>query len=76
MRFLTCHPNQTNGYIEEAEKFYANPSEWLEMEVVNNELYNPTHVVAFDVLAQVSLRNRWGKIIGCKKYYSPVNPKY
>lgn len=54
MRFLTCHPNQTNGYIEEAEKFYANPSEWLEMEVVNNELYNPTHVVAFDVLAQTA----------------------
>lgn len=53
MRFLTCEPNlaQTDGYVDEADRFYADPAKWLRQHLpVYPVSALPTHVVMFDVL--------------------------
>ena len=56
MRFLECHPSQDPGYIEEAERFYSNSTQWFQSEFVESRRSLPSHVVMFDVLLKVSLK--------------------
>ncbi|XP_031641017.1 GPI mannosyltransferase 3-like [Contarinia nasturtii] len=53
LRFLTCEPN-LNGienYMDEADKFYANPVAWLRSHVpVHPKSAMPSHAVLFDCL--------------------------
>ncbi|XP_014473072.1 PREDICTED: GPI mannosyltransferase 3 [Dinoponera quadriceps] len=54
VRFLTCEPN-LNGvgdYVDEADRFFADPAAWLDVNYVNNSAVPlPTHVIAFDCAA-------------------------
>ena len=55
MRFLDCSPSMQPGYIDEADRFYENPRNWLN-ETFDKEQENlPSHLVLFDVLVKVSL---------------------
>ncbi|KAJ8914945.1 hypothetical protein NQ315_002468 [Exocentrus adspersus] len=50
-RYLTCLPNLNSieNYIDEADLFYNDPSQWLRLNFpVNGTL--PSHVICFDVL--------------------------
>lgn len=54
VRFLTCEPNLHNSedYVDEADRFLANPVLWLDDNYVKNETAtSPTYVVAFDKVA-------------------------
>ncbi|CAG9817973.1 unnamed protein product [Phaedon cochleariae] len=50
-RFLTCLPNLNNidGYVDEADQFYKNPSAWLRQNYPPNGTL-PSHIILFDVL--------------------------
>lgn len=49
LRFLTCPPNLTGeeNYIDEADKFYFNPSDWL---LENPNWSTSNYLVIFDSL--------------------------
>lgn len=55
-RFLTCEPNLNGveGYVDEADVFYQDPSGWLETEFLVAGTENiPTHLVLFDSLSEI-----------------------
>ncbi|XP_011149167.1 GPI mannosyltransferase 3 isoform X1 [Harpegnathos saltator] len=54
VRFLTCEPNLGNSgyYVDEADRFFANPSTWLDDNYVSNKVATlPTYVITFDNVA-------------------------
>ncbi|XP_012234980.1 GPI mannosyltransferase 3 [Linepithema humile] len=54
VRFLTCEPNfnNTKDYIDETDKFSANPKVWLDDNYVNNKsVALPSYVIMFDKVA-------------------------
>ncbi|XP_060116088.1 GPI mannosyltransferase 3 [Heteronotia binoei] len=53
LRFLACPPDLTGkaNYMDEADRFYTAPQQWLREEFSNTTLL-PTHVVFFNVLLQ------------------------
>jgi hypothetical protein len=58
MRFLECPPNETPGYIDEADIFYQNPNDWLNLEyhTIGDHRERPklpTRIVSFDKLKKV-----------------------
>ncbi|GAB0090424.1 Mannosyltransferase [Sergentomyia squamirostris] len=55
LRFLTCEPNLTDdpGYEDEADKFYRNPTNWLDGNIpAYPPSERPTHLVLFDSLKE------------------------
>lgn len=59
MRILECPPSDEQGYIDEADQFFMNPSSWLIKQFgnsLNNEEldYLPTHIVMYNALLPVS----------------------
>lgn len=50
-RFLTCEPDFSGrtDYVDEADRFYKNPSVWLRTEYPPNGTL-PTHIINFDSL--------------------------
>ena len=59
MRILECPPSDEQGYIDEADQFFMNPSSWL-IKQYGNSLSNeeqdhlPTHIVMYNALLPVS----------------------
>ena len=59
MRILECPPSDEQGYIDEADQFFMNPSSWL-IKQFGNSLSNeeqdhlPTHIVMYNALLPVS----------------------
>ncbi|XP_011865110.1 PREDICTED: GPI mannosyltransferase 3 [Vollenhovia emeryi] len=54
IRFLTCEPNLDNveDYVDEADRFFANATAWLDDNYVkNSEVALPTYVIVFDSAA-------------------------
>lgn len=54
MRFLTCEPNLDNvdDYVDEADRFFADPTAWLDDNYVRNASATlPTYVITFDNIA-------------------------
>lgn len=52
-RFLRCDPNVIGAvnYVEEATKFYSNPTAWLDKEYpMSTKTDLPTHLICFDSL--------------------------
>jgi len=59
MRILECPPSDKQGYVDEADKFYMDPSLWLTQQFVNSSGRGdqdqlPTHIVLYNVLLPVS----------------------
>ena len=59
MRILECPPSDKQGYVDEADKFYVDPSLWLTQQFVNSSGHGdqdqlPTHIVLYNVLLPVS----------------------
>ena len=59
MRILECPPSDEQGYIDEADQFFMNPSSWLIKQFgnsLNNEEQDhlPTHIVMYNALLPVS----------------------
>ena len=51
LRFLECPPKLSeNSELDEDEKFYQNPLEFLEQ---NFEHFSPTHIVTFDSMSEI-----------------------
>ena len=51
MRFLTCHPNDEKGYIEEADLFFSNPVKWLLKE--SHDVNKYSNIVSYSALDKV-----------------------
>ena len=51
MRFLTCHPNDEMGYIEEADLFFSNPVKWLSTE--SRDVNKYSNIILYSALDQV-----------------------
>lgn len=44
------------GYVDEADRFYSNPQDWIN-ESFGQELNNlPSHMILFDILVKVSFK--------------------
>ena len=56
MRFLDCAPSKQPGYIDEADRFYKHPQNWLNKTFTKNQGNLPSHLIFFDVLFQVSFK--------------------
>lgn len=73
MRFLTCEPNlnATDGYVDEAERFYEDPIKWLKTEVVKGPARHVySHVAMFDVLKpKIEKFLTKGKYRVCAKFF-------
>ena len=59
MRILECPPSGEEGYVDEADQFYLNPSSWLQKEFGNHTGHGdpahlPSHIVMYNVLSPVS----------------------
>lgn len=54
MKFLDCSPNDQSGYIDEADRFYRNPQNWLNETLNKKKEKLPSHLVFFNVLLKVS----------------------
>lgn len=55
MRILECPPSNKPGYLDEADKFYLNPSAWLTKQFGDqtehrDQIGLPSHIVMYDVL--------------------------
>ncbi|XP_068693822.1 GPI mannosyltransferase 3-like isoform X4 [Montipora foliosa] len=56
MRILECPPSGEEGYVDEADQFYLNPSSWLQKEFGNHTGHGdpahlPSHIVMYNVLS-------------------------
>ena len=56
MRFLDCTPSKQPGYIDEADRFYKNPQNWLDKTCTKKQGNLPSYLIFFDVLLQVSFK--------------------
>ncbi|XP_015763312.1 PREDICTED: GPI mannosyltransferase 3-like isoform X2 [Acropora digitifera] len=55
MRILECPPSDKQGYLDEADKFYLNPSAWLTKQFGDqtehrDQIGLPSHIVMYNVL--------------------------
>lgn len=58
MRILECPPSDKQGYLDEADKFYLNPSAWLTKQFGDqtehrDQIGLPSHIVMYNVLLPV-----------------------
>lgn len=49
-KILTCEPNLNGSvnYIDEADAFFTNPTDWLTQNYANENATIPSHVITFD----------------------------
>uniref|UniRef100_A0A915JRN8 Mannosyltransferase n=1 Tax=Romanomermis culicivorax TaxID=13658 RepID=A0A915JRN8_ROMCU len=77
IRFLACEPNLDNlvDYVDEADRFYADPQKWLAYEWDTKNFRPPSHIIMFESLWKKL--NTWfahKKYRRCAKFFNAHFP--
>jgi hypothetical protein len=58
LRALDCSPNlhHIDAYIDEADRFHADPERWLRAELLTTTVPSPTHIVMYESMFDGDLR--------------------